>query len=347
MNSEGFDRRSFLGSLAAATAGLLVARSFGGDEGRPRGHADRFGPLLPMRRLGRSGEKVTMLGVGGSHLSDAMSEDEARRCVDVMLERGIRFVDSAESYGSHGRSEKRIGKLIAARYRESMFLMTKTRAFDGKTARHHLDQSLKRMNCDYLDLWQIHDLAGPADVDRRIDAGVVDVLLEARQAKKVRYIGFTGHCSPEAHLRMFEQLEQRGVAFDACQMPINVVEPSHERSSFVRQVVPVAIERGYGVLAMKTLAYGRLLGRRLGWGRMRRVPPPTLVPGRLSLAEALGFVWSLPVSVLISGMSSADEMRQNCDVAARFTQLDEAARKKIIDTAAAFAGDAVEFYKAV
>jgi len=333
------DRRVFLKGLAGLTAGLMV----GHDLSFAETTSDALGPVLPMRRLGRSDLKVTMLGLGGAHFGYRRGA-EARRVADAAIEQGVRFIDTAESY-DHGGSERSIGRLLTPKYRDHLVYMTKTRARDARTARRDLDGSLRRLNTDRLDIWQMHDIKDPDDVDRRLDNGVLDVMLEARENGKVKYLGFTGHTRPEAHVHMLKRLDERGTRLDTVQMPVNVVDPSF--MSFVKQVLPEAHRQGYGILAMKTLAYGRLLGGRAGWGRYDSMRPDgAIVPEVMSLDEALSFVWSLPVSCLISGTDNREQLEQNAGIARAFTHITESRRDELIEAAATHAGHAVEFYKA-
>ncbi|MEA3188446.1 MAG: uncharacterized protein QOD99_2276 [Chthoniobacter sp.] len=314
-------RRSFLKLLGGATAGVLVANARGAE------NSDKLGELLPRRKLGKTGATVTMLGLGGWHVG-AMNERDAQETIEKAIAGGVRFFDTAESYHGGG-SEQRLGKLLVPKYREHIFLMTKTTAHDAATARKHLDGSLQRLGTDHLDLWQMHSVHEPGDVDHRLEAGVLDVLLEAKAAGKVRFIGFTGHLLPEGHLRVLEKAD----AFETCQMPINVLDPSYH--SFVKNVLPRLVERDMGVLAMKTLANG---------GFFRGSSP--LVPNRISMREAIHFVWSLPVSVLISGPDNPAQFAEKIELARSFANLDEKAREALIVKVADLAGRGVENYKA-
>ena len=338
------DRRLFLKSMMGATAGLTLGRPFAhGQNDTTEPPADRLGQTLPLRKLGRTGESVTMLGFGGSHMiADGKSSKESQALIETAIEEGIRFFDTAQQYG-RGLSERRMGEFLTPKYRDVIYLMTKTQATDAARARRDMDQCRKRLNVDTIDLMQLHHLHSPEDVDRRVDNGVVDVLLEAREQGKIRHLGFTGHDTPRAHLRMFERLDAMGVGFDASQFPVNVVDPGYE--SFIENVMPQMTQRTYGVLAMKTLAYGHIVGKHTGWTRRDRLVAPDIVPGRMSLAEALGFVWSLPVASLISGMDEPELIRENAKLAREFRVLDERQRLALIDKAAEFAGPNIEFYK--
>ncbi|MEO1237208.1 MAG: aldo/keto reductase, partial [Planctomycetota bacterium] len=303
---------------------------------------DRLGELLPMRRLGRTDEWVTAFCFGGSHLiHEGQSDREHQELLEAAIEEGVRFFDTAQQYG-RGKSERVMGKHLTPKYRDSIYVMTKTQATEATRARRDMDECRKRLNVDVIDLMQMHHIESARNVDQRIDNGVVDVLLEAREQGKIRHLGFTGHDTPSAHLRMLERLEQMGVEFDTCQMPVNVVDPGYE--SFVERVLPVLVERDYGVLAMKTLVFGALTGRDHGWRRRDRIAP-NVVPEVITLAEALGFAWSLPVASLVSGTPRVDWLRENTQVLRDHQQFDEAKRLELIDKVAEFAGPRVEFYK--
>ncbi len=330
------DRREFLKSMAGLTTGLLLSSAATGTSAE-NSASDRLGPLLPTRRLGRTEEAVTMLGVGGWHIVN-MEEAEAQKTIETALKGGVRFFDSAESYAEHGvRSESRLGKLLVPKYRDDIFLMTKTTARDAEGAREHLEKSLKRLNTDRLDLWQVHAVRNPEDVDERIDNGVFEVMQEAKEAGKTRYIGFTGHSSPAAHERVLEQTD----IFDTCQLSMNLVDVSYE--SFIERVVPILLERNIGIIGMKALANGGFFGgSRHGQHGMN----PKVVPNRVSIAEAIRFVWALPVSTLVTGPDNAAQLQEKIDIAKAFTGMDDDERQRLIEKVADMAGTGVEFYKA-
>ena len=329
------DRRAFLKSMASLTTGVLLSSACAESGGEDTTNSDRLGPLLPTRRLGRTGEAVTMLGIGGWHIGD-MEEKEAQKTIETALEGGVRFIDSAESYQG-GHSETRLGKLLVPKYRDDVFLMTKTRAENAEDAWKHLEGSLTRLNTDRLDLWQMHSVQNPADVNERINNGVLDVLLEAKATGKTRYIGFTGHASPDAHERVLEQTD----IFDTCQLAMNLVDVNYE--SFIERVVPILIERNIGVIAMKALANGGFFG---GSQHGRHGPNPKVVPDRVSVSEAIRFVWSLPVSTLVTGPDNAKQMQEKIDIAKNFTGMEDAERQALIEKVEDMAGTTVEFYKA-
>jgi aryl-alcohol dehydrogenase-like predicted oxidoreductase len=334
------DRRAFLQSMAATTAGLMFGSGRFAAEPQaaasaPAATSDRLGELLPQRRLGRTGATVTMLGVGGWHIG-RMEEKEAAKVIDTALEQGVRFFDSAEAYQG-GESERRYGKYLTPKHREQVFLMTKTQARDADAARRHLDGSLQRLNTDYLDLWQMHSLGSAEDATGRLEAGVLEVLLEAKQRGKARHIGFTGHRTPEAHAAMLEKTE----AHETLQMPINLIDPHY--ASFIDRVLPTANERQMGVLAMKTLSNGYFFRERWHRSINRKA---RIIPEYVTIEQALHFVWSLPVATLITGPDDAKQMAENAAIARRFTALDAAQRQALVEQVAEVSGKMVEYYKA-
>lgn len=333
------NRREFLTSLTAATSTTILA---GCSKQAPQTSGnDALGPVLPTRTLGRTGEQVTMLGIGGYHVGWT-SERDAQEIFEAALEGGIRFFDSAESY-QDGESERRYGKYLTPKYREHIFLMTKTQSKDAKTAREHLEGSLRRMKTDHLDLWQIHSLRDPEDVDGRIKEGVLDVVMKAKEEGKVRYIGFTGHSNPEAHLRILDKTNSID-PFDTCQMPVNVIDPSYH--SFTEQVIPELQKRNIALLAMKTLADGRFFGMKAmpNRGAIWQSEDPA-IPARLSIRDSLHFAWSLPISVLITGAENASLVREKVDMAKTYTGMSAERRQDLVNRVADLADGKVEYFK--
>lgn len=335
---EGMKRRQFLATVPVATAAATAPLRGAADPAPPL--ADRWGDLLPRRTLGRTGESVTMLGVGGFHVGWTAEKDGAA-VIEAAMEGGVRFFDTAESY-QQGESERRYGKYLVPEYRGEVFLMTKTTARDAKTAREHLEGSLRRLNTEYLDLYQIHSLRDPDDVDNRLANGVLDVLLEAKAAGKVRHIGFTGHSNPEAHLRMLEQTRESD-PFDTCQMPVNAIDP--QAHSFIKQVLPMLQERNIALLAMKTLADGRFFALKRRMDRVQWQTENPVIPTRLSVRDALAFAWSQPISTLITGAENASLLREKIDFARAFRPLTEAERVAMVEALASFSEADIEYYK--
>jgi len=313
------DRRTFLKSIAGATAGLaLTGSTITAKEDR-----DRLGEILPKRRLGRTNQYVTMLGTGGYHVGWT-TERDAQEIIEASLEGGVRFFDTAESYGK-GTSETRYGKYLTPQYRDLVFLMSKSTGKDAKTVIEHLEGTLRRLKTDHLDLYQVHAISTPEDVDSRIQLGVLDVLLKAKEEGKIKYLGFTGHQNPFAHARMLEQTKETDI-FDTVLMPVNVLDQSY--FSFTQNIMQKALDRNMGVLAIKSLADGRFFAKKeqANW-----TTDDPLIPNYLSIKEAMHFVWSLPVSVLISGNENATFMREKITIARSFSKLSEEQKIALVD----------------
>lgn len=319
------------------TSGIIVSDSLLAG-GMP--YKDKLGKVLPLRMLGNTKEKVTMLGLGGYHVGWT-TERDAQEVIETALEGGIRFFDTAESYDDGG-SERRYGKYLVPRYRDEVFIMTKSQSHTAKEAREHLEGSLKRLNCDYIDLWQIHSLRTPEDVEKRIDEGVLDVFRKAREEGKVKYIGFTGHQNPYAHNKMLEKTRDNN-PFATVQMPINVVDPHWH--SFTENVLPDALDRNLGILAMKTLADGRFFKEKRRLDKIQYTTDNPLVPDAISIKNALHYVWSLPVSVLITGAENKAYLQEKIDLANDFVKMTEQERLALVESVAGFAGNKVEYYK--
>ncbi len=332
-------RREFIQTMAGATAGLLITNEVS---------ANLSGVIptktLPNRKFGATGKSVTMIGVGGYHVGWT-SEKDAREVIETAIESGIRFFDTAESYNA-GESERRYGKYLVPKYRDQIFLMSKSTASDGKGARKHLEETLKRLNTDHLDLWQIHALSSPEDVDKRIAAGVLDVAIQAKKEGKIKHIGFTGHQSPYAHLRMLEATKGDQI-FDACQFPVNAVDFASEHS-FVRLVMPKAIEKGLAIIAMKTLADGRFFKNKImNTDEVWKTDNP-VVPDLITMDDAMSFAWSLPVSVVVTGAENANLLNEKIKIAVNFKNLTEAEREKLAVKVTDLAKEGkVEYYKSV
>ncbi|MEM1223936.1 MAG: aldo/keto reductase [Verrucomicrobiota bacterium] len=335
-------RRTFI-KHAAAVASLAFVKQWA--QAAPG--SDRLGTLLPLRQLTRDGRMVTAFSTGGWHVGFAEDPKDAQDLIETSLELGVRFFDTARGY-QKGRSEEYYGKFLTPKYRDDVFLMTKSPAKTAADVRAHLDASLKAMKTDFIDLWQLHAVRDPKDVDQRIKNGVLDVFLEAKAAGKVRYIGFTGHVNPVTHLYFLEQLDKMGVQLDTCQLPLNICDATFE--SFQLRVLPALLEREYGVIAMKTMAGGSLMGARIDTtpNRIKTEDIPNVVQDtEVTLANLHQYVYSLPVSSLCSGCRTVDELKQNIEVLNNLKAMSESDRKFLEDIAKPYAGTTVENYKRV
>lgn len=252
---------------------------------------------IPQRPLGTTGETVSALGLGGYHLGLISSQREAIRIVHHAIDAGVTFLDNAWEY-NEGRSEEIMGRALAGR-RDRVFLMTKvcTHGRDKREAMRQLEQSLRRLKTDYLDLWQVHECVYFNDPQRHfMPGGVIEALDAAKSSGKVRLVGFTGHKDPSIHLEMLSY----GFAFDTCQLPLNCFDASFR--SFEVQVLPELIARGIAPLGMKSLG-----------GNGRQVKARVI-----SADEGLRYAMSLPVATTISGIDSERVLRQNLRVARGF-----------------------------
>src|SRR5574337_660445 len=204
---------------------------------------------VPQRVLGRTGEKVSLIGLGGAHLGIQDDEQESIRIIRTGLDNGINFLDNCWDYHG-GRSEERMGKALQDGYRQKAFLMTKIDGRDRKTAEKQLNESLQRLKTDRIDLLQFHEVIRMSDPDRIFaEGGAFEAVTEARKTGKVRYIGFTGHKSPDIHLKMLETASRHDFTFDAVQLPLNVMDAHYE--SFEKKVLPKLVKQKIGVLGMK------------------------------------------------------------------------------------------------
>jgi aryl-alcohol dehydrogenase-like predicted oxidoreductase len=295
MEESAMERRSFLKSVAAASVGTAAASS-GLAQSEPRQAKTPpalrpESPDMQYRELGRTGERVSVIGMGGYHLGKQDDAAESIRLIRRGIDRGITFLDNCWDYND-GLSEVRMGQALRDGYRSKAFLMTK---MDGRTKdsfNKQLEQSLGRLQTDMIDLVQFHEVIRMEDPDRIFaEGGAIEAAIAARQAGKIRYIGFTGHKDPAVHLRMLEIAQQHSFHFDTAQMPINVMD-AHFRS-FTHQVMPVCLQQGIGVLAMKTFGDSFIL-------RSNTVQP----------IEALHYSLNLPVSVIITGIDRTEILDQ-------------------------------------
>jgi predicted aldo/keto reductase-like oxidoreductase len=254
------------------------------------------------RKLGRTGERVSAIGLGGYHVALAPDPEETVRIIRSAIDRGINFLDNCWDYHA-GESERRMGAALRGGYRDQVFLMTK---FDGRTKKstaRQIDESLQRLETDHVDLIQYHENIRMEDPDRFFaPGGPLEALLEAKKAGKIRFIGFTGHKDPVVHLRMLEVAAEHKFRFDTCQMPLNVMD-AHFRS-FGRQVLPKLVEQGIGVLGMKPMGDGHVLKC-----------------GHVTAIECLHYALTLPTSVVITGCESMERLDQALQAADTFRPL--------------------------
>jgi aryl-alcohol dehydrogenase-like predicted oxidoreductase len=267
---------------------------------------------MPTRRLGRTGVEVSLIGLGGWHLGfKSIDEQLTIRIIRSAIDNGINFMDNCWDY-NEGASEIRMGKALRDGYRERAFLMTK---IDGRTkqeAAKQLDESLKRLQTDHIELVQHHEILRFEDPHRIFDdQGANAALLEARDAGKISYIGFTGHKDPRIHLYMLEVANEHGFTFDTVQMPLNVMDAHYRR--FEKLVLPELVRQDIGVLAMKTMANGMIL-------RSKTV----------SATECLQYAMNLPTATVITGCESMENLEQALTAARTFQPMTEEQVKNLL-----------------
>ncbi len=312
---DELDRRGFLKS-AAATAVTAALGEFGGNVARA---AELAGPI-PMRTLGRTNLKVTMIGLGGYHAGYPEKEEDSIAIIHRALDLGINFFDNADCYQT-GRAEERMGKALEGR-RKDIYLMTKVDQRDAQGSRATLERSLRSLRTDYLDVWQFHGVSKMPDLDKIFGpGGAMETAQKAKQEGMIRFIGVTGHFNPEVHLAFIKHYD-----FDTVQMPINVVD--YHYRSFRKTVVDEAVKRNVGVIAMKTLSFGNILSM-----------------GVAKVAEALPWVWSQPVSVLVSGCDTIERLNYNVFLAKIFKPMPESDQAALLERTKPFAGVEVEHHK--
>jgi uncharacterized protein len=325
-------RRSFIRIAATGVLGAGVGIPL--FSANLSGQRDKWGELLPLNDFGKTGKKITMLGLGGFHIG-RMSEYDAQKTIETAIAGGIRFFDAANNY-VQGQNEIHYGNLLTPRYRDEIFLMTKSAARNGKTAQEHLETSLRRMKTDVLDLWLMHAVSSIDHVNQLRDNGVVDVFVKARQEGKVRHIGFSGHTLPSVSNYL---LQQFGDVVEANMLPVNVVDPSYE--SFIKNVIPTLKARKMGIIGMKSLSGGSFWGG--GFEGNRREQEKVI--DHITVKDAIHFTLSMPVDVLVTGPKTAEMLQEKIDLARSFVKLTSIQQDELVQKVVKFAGGNVEYYK--
>ena len=293
-SDASFTRREFLELTAGATlvTGMSTASWAKSTEN------------VPQRTLGRTGEKVSMVGLGGYHIGSQSNEHESIRIIRTALDNGMNFLDNCWDYNG-GASEVRMGKALRDGYREKAFLMSKIDGHTRKAAAQQIDESLRRLQTDHIDLLQFHEVIRDTDPEHIFAAGGgMEAMLEAKKAGKVRYIGFTGHKSPDIHLKMLETGFAHQFTFDTVQMPLNVMDAHY--NSFEKRVLPVLLKHNIGVLGMKPLGDHIILESK------------TVTP-----IECLNYAMNLPTSVVITGCDSLPILEQALKAARTFKPMNK------------------------
>src|SRR5438105_9421246 len=283
MSAEDVTRREFLGKSLATSLAITMGKS--------TSWAAQNKSEVPRRTLGHTGEKVSIVGLGGYHIGMQSDEQESIRIIRTAIDNGINFLDNCWDYNG-GQSEIRMGKALRDGYRRRAFLMTKIDGRSKAGAARQIDESLRRLETDHVDLLQFHEVIHATDPDRIFaPGGAIEAAIEARQAGKLRYIGFTGHKSPEIHLKMLDTAASHQFRFDTAQMPLNVMDAHYD--SFEQRVLPVLVRDEIGVLGMKPMGDHAILESRT-----------------VSAVECLHYAMNLPTSVVITGCDSIQLLEQ-------------------------------------
>lgn len=278
---------------------------------------------VPTRILGSTGIRVTVLCVGGYHIGKDKDPDLGVRIIRTAVDEGINFLDNAWCYNK-GESERIMGRALRDGYREKVFLMTKNHGRDGATYKKQLEESLTRLETDHIDLVQFHEIVNEGDPDKIFSQGAIEAALEAREAGKVRFIGFTGHRWPH----LFREMLDHDFPWDTVQFPANLLDAQYR--SFTQEILPILNERGIGAIGMKSLAGGHLLET------------------GVSARDAMRYALSLPIDALVSGMDSLEVLAKNVETARAWEPLsDEETEKLLAQTASDAVDGHLERYKQV
>lgn len=287
-------RREFIGSIAvglAATSGAGFAQTSAASSDIPR------------RKLGKTGEMVSCIGLGGFHIGVPKDQQASMKLIRTAIDSGINFMDNCWDYHD-GKSEDWMGQALADGYRKKVFLMSKIDGRDAKTAAKQIDESLKRLRTDVIDLMQFHEIIRISEPHHIFGAsGAMEAMQAAKKAGKIRYIGFTGHKGPKIHLWMLKKAAEHGFAFDTVQMPLNVMDAHYE--SFEKLVLPELVKQNIGVLGMKPLASGLILQS-----------------NTVDATQCLHYALNLPTSVVITGCETNERLQQALNAARTFKAMD-------------------------
>ena len=310
------NRREFIKATTATLAAGLAAAEFLLPATAPAAQDAANPPLPPpqagekkgemiYRKLGRTGESVSLIGLGGHHIGRQKDENESIKIIRTAIDRGITFMDNCWDYHD-GLSEIRMGKALRDGYRDKVFQMTKIDGRTKKEASKQIDESLARLQTDHLDLVQHHEILRFEDPDQVFEpfSGAMLAVQEAQKAGKVRYIGFTGHKNPLVHMQMLNVAAENGFHFDTVQMPLNVMD-AHFRS-FEKTVLPRLLKEEIAPIGMKSLGDNYVMQT-----------------NTVSAIEAIQYVMNLPVSVLVCGIDSIAVLDQAFEAVRTFKPMDQ------------------------
>jgi len=277
---------------------------------------------LPKRALGSTGLRVSLLAVGGHAIGKPADPKTGIRIIRTAIDNGVNFLDNAWDY-HNGRSEEIMGKALQDGYREKVILMTKNHGRDYDTYRKQLDESLLRLQTDYIDVLQFHEIIHDGEPNRIFSEGAIDAAVEARKEGKIRFMGFTGHKYP----RLFKEMLEKDFRWDTVQMPVNVLD--YHYRSFTKQIMPILVKRNIGVIGMKSLTGGGIL-------RTEALRPE----------ECIRYSMSQPIATLVSGMDSMEVLEKNLLIASNFSPMTEEEKNALLDRSKPYSKNAQnEWYK--
>ena len=330
---QEIDRRKFLKMAAALSAMAFVPASACGQSVK----SDKWGPLLPTRKLGKTGLNVTMFALGGGPPNYNVEEEPA--IVETVFEGGGRYFEAARSY-FRGESERIFGRILEP-YRNEVVLSSKSRALDADTLNRELDESLEALRTDYLDIYLMHTVASIERIKQKLDGGVWDAMVKAKQEGKVRHLGFSGCTDFNANNYMIDMdLPDLEVMY----VPVNVIDTISD--SFILNTLPKAASKNIGVVAIKPLGGGGMTGADITWGQGRGNRRPRVIPNVISMEEAQHFVYSMPIAAASFGCTTVSQAEEDIAYAKSFKQLSEAKQKELIERVTDIAqNNVLEHYK--
>jgi len=333
IKQQDLNRRQFLKITGALAAMAYIPSSL------QASGSDRLGPVLPTRKLGKTGMDVTMFCVGGGPYDFKLLNEKA--ILETALEGGCRFFETARQYG-RGESEIIFGRTLES-YRKEIILSSKSGAHDAETLNSDLEKSLESLRTSYLDIYMMHSTPSIEDFKRKIDGGVYEAMVKAKQEGKIRHIGFSGHSGFEINNYV---MDLNLPDLEVMLLPVNVIDTVH--NSFVINTLPKALEKNIGVIAMKPLGGGGMLGVDITWGQGRGRKRPRVIPEILSMREAQHFAYSMPVSSVTFGCTSTAQIIENISLAKSYVAMGKEEQTKLIEKVTEVAqGGLLEHYKNV
>lgn len=331
MNRQEFNRRRFLEMAAALTAMAYLPSCINAER------KDRWGYVLPTRKLGKTGLDVTMFCIGGGAFNLNIPNTDS--ILKAAIEGGCRFFETARSYGK-GKSEEAFGKFLEP-YRNEIVLSTKTHALDAETLKSDLSKSLETLKTSYLDIYLMHAIESVDDFKKRMDGGVFDAMLKAKEEGKVRHLGFSGHSDYTVNNYV---LDLNLPDIEVMLVPVNVVDNVY--NSFTINTLPKAIEKGVGVMAMKPIGGGGMTGSEITWGKDKGSKRDRVIPEVISMREAQHFNYSMPISTATFGCTTAEQVVENISLAKSFTAMSKNEQTELIERVTEIAkNNTLEHYK--